>query len=153
MNPISFPEAAIVEVEMNLTKVAASDLSEKGQKTGFLCPTGSKIILTEGKQWLLSWFLRWSLPFETPPLRGHKICSGKNVHTIFVLVTPIKGTPLFRRKNHFFWVSKTGFNLPFGDTLVLKKRLTTKRVDKFHCSLVKMASDFKAWTISLKSTH
>ena len=45
-------------------------------------------------------------------------------------------------KGHFFWVSKPGFNLPSGNTLVLKKRLTTKRVDKFHSSLVKMASEF-----------
>ena len=45
-------------------------------------------------------------------------------------------------KGHFLWVSKPAFNLPPGNTLVLKKRLTTKRVDKFHSSLVKMASEF-----------
>ena len=38
MNPISFPEAAIVEVETNLTKVAASDLSEKGSKDRLFVP-------------------------------------------------------------------------------------------------------------------
>ena len=48
-NPISFPEAAILEVETNLTKVAGIWV-KKGQKAGFLYPTGSKIILTKGKQ-------------------------------------------------------------------------------------------------------
>ena len=48
----------------------------------------------------------------------------------------------FWGKGHFFWVSKPGFKLPSGNTLGLKKRLTTKRVDKFHSSLVKMASEF-----------
>ena len=97
----------------------------------------------EKKQWLRSWFLHWSLSFETPPFRGHSICSGKNVQTIFVLVTSIEGAcTSLGGKGHFFWVSKPGFNLPSGNTLVLKKRLTTKRVDKFHSSLVKMASEF-----------
>ena len=133
---------------------------KKGQKAGFLCPTGSKVILTKGKQrgtrkseeegrkerrkkqCLLSWFLHWSLSFETPPFSGHNICSGKNVHTISVLVTSIEGTPLFRGKGHFSWVSKPRFNLPSANNLVLKKRLTTKRVDKFHSSLAKVASEF-----------
>ena len=59
----------------------------------------------------------------------------------------------FGGKGHFFWVSKAGFNLPSGNTLVLKKRLTTKRFDKSHFSLFKMASDFIEWAISLKSQH
>ena len=87
---------------------------------------------------------------ETPLLSGHKICSHKNVHIIFVLfpllkghlysgdrkfgstkkyvnvilvsVTSIEGTPLFRRKGHFFWVPKFGLNILLsGDTLALKK--------------------------------
>ena len=48
----------------------------------------------------------------------------------------------FWGKSHHFWVSKPGFNLPSRNTLVLKKRLTTKRVDKFNSSLVKMALKF-----------
>ena len=70
------------------------------KRQGVLHQTGLKIIYRrEGKgekerarrkkQWLLSWFLHWSLSFETPPFKGHNICSGKNVHTIFVLVTSI----------------------------------------------------------------
>ena len=59
----------------------------------------------------------------------------------------------FWGKGYFFWVSKPGFNLRSGNSLVLKKRLTTKRFDKFHCSLVKMASEFIEWAISLKSTY
>ena len=86
---------------------------------------------------------------ETPLFRGHKICSHKNVHIIFVLlpllkghlysgdrkfgstkiyvhiifvsVTSIEGTPLFRGKGHFFWVPKFGLNILSGDTLALKK--------------------------------
>ena len=69
---------------------------------------------------------------------------GKNVHTIIVFATSIEGTPLFRGEGHFFWVPKPAFNLPSGNTLVLKKGPTTKRVDKFHCPLVKMATDFKS---------
>ena len=45
--------------------------------------------------------LHWSLSFETPPFRGHSICSGKNVHTIFELVTSIEGTPLFGERVTF----------------------------------------------------
>ena len=32
----------------------------------------------------------------TPPSRGHKIWFRKNVHTIFVPVAFVEGTPLFR---------------------------------------------------------
>ena len=32
---------------------------------------------------------------ETPPFRGRKIWSPKNVHVIFVFVSSIEGTPLF----------------------------------------------------------
>ena len=124
-----------------------------------MCPTGSKIILTKGKQrrtrkseeqgrkentkkkWLLPWFLHWSLSFETPPFRGHNICSGKMFTKSLYLLPLLKDTSIWG-KGHFLWVSKPAFNLPSGNTLVLKKRLTTKRVDKFHSSLVKMASEF-----------
>ena len=58
---------------------------------------------------------------ETTPFRGHKIWSRKNVHIIiFVFVTSVEGTPLFRGKRHFFWVRKPEFNLHSGDTLALK---------------------------------
>ena len=41
----------------------------------------------------------------TPPFRGHKIWSWKNtliIFIIFVCITSIEGTPLFRGKGHFF---------------------------------------------------
>ena len=53
------------------------------------------------------------------------------VLTFFVSANSIEGTPLFRGNGHFFWIPKPGLNLHFGDTLGLKTRLTTKRVDKF----------------------
>ena len=37
-------------------------------------------------------------------------------------------------KRDTFWAPKPGFNLHSGDTLALKKWLTTKRVDFFQCS-------------------
>ena len=78
----------------------------------------------------------WDKPLfcqGTPPFSGHKIIlSLKNVHIIFVPITPIEGTPLFRGKRHSFRVSKPGFNLLSVDNLALKKWLTTKIVDKFN---------------------
>ena len=56
----------------------------------------------------------------------------------------MKGHLYSRGKGHFFWNP-----LP-GDTLVLKKWLTTKTVDKFHCSLVKMVIAFKTWATPTK---
>ena len=35
---------------------------------------------------------QWNLSFGTPPFRGHKIWSRKNVHIIFVFVTSNEGT-------------------------------------------------------------
>ena len=72
----------------------------------------------------------------TPPFRGHKLWSRKNAHIIFVSVTSIEGTPLFRGKGQFFGVPKAKFNLHLGDTLALKTWLTTKRVDVFKCALI-----------------
>ena len=77
---------------------------------------------------------------ETPPL-GHlhsgdtKFGPLKKVHIIFIFVTSIEGTLLIQGKGHFFWVLKAGFNLHSGDTLAVKKWLTTKIYDKFKCSL------------------
>ena len=48
--------------------------------------------------------LQWNLIFGTPPFRGRKFWSRKNVHIIFVFV--ISTDPLFRGKGHFFWVPK-----------------------------------------------
>ena len=44
----------------------------------------------------------------TPPFRGQKIWSLKNVHIIFESVTSIERTPLFRGKGHVFWVRNPG---------------------------------------------
>ena len=56
-------------------------------------------------------------PQRTPPFTGYKIGSWKTFHIIFVSVTSIKGTHLFRGKGPSFWVPKPGFNLHSGDTL------------------------------------
>ena len=42
----------------------------------------------------LNKLLQQNLSLETPPFKGHKICSPKNVHIIFLCVTSIEGTPL-----------------------------------------------------------
>ena len=47
--------------------------------------------------------------------------SRRNDQVRFVFVSPVKGTSLFRGKEHFFWVRKPNFNLLSGDTLALKK--------------------------------
>ena len=101
---------------------------------------------------ILQWNLfLWNTPIQgTPLFRRHKILSRKNVHIIFVSVTSIEETPLFRGKGHFVWVLKPWFNLHLGDTLALKKWLT-KNCDKFKCTLVTMMTAFTKWTISLKS--
>ena len=50
--------------------------------------------------------LLWDTSIQgTPPFRGHKIWSRKNVHIIFVSVTSVVGAPLFRGKGNFSWVS------------------------------------------------
>ena len=67
----------------------------------------------------------------TPPFTGHQIRSRKNIHIIFVSITLVLNGHLFRGKGQFFWARKPGFNLDSGDTLALKKWLTTKRVDIF----------------------
>ena len=64
--------------------------------------------------------MQWNLSFGTPLLRGHKLWSRKNAHIIFLCVTSIERTPLFREKKHFFWVQKPKFNLHSEDTLALK---------------------------------
>ena len=72
----------------------------------------------------------------TASFRGHKLWSWKNTHIILVSVTSIKGTPPFREKGHIFWVPKPKFNLHSEDTLAVKTRLTTKRVDIFKFALM-----------------
>ena len=60
--------------------------------------------------------IHWNLLFGTPQFRDYKICSWKHVDRIFVHVTSIEGTPLFRGNGHFFKVPKPGFNLHSGET-------------------------------------
>ena len=55
--------------------------------------------------------LQWNLYFGTPLFEGHlslfrgqKIWSQKNFYIIFVFVTSIEGTSLFRGKGHFLGV-------------------------------------------------
>ena len=81
------------------------------------------------------------LLWDTSVQRTQKLFGEKCSHNLCTCYLYWRDTS-FWRKGHFFWVSKPGFNLPWGNTLVLKKRLTTKRVDKVHSSLVKMASEF-----------
>ena len=87
------------------------------------------------------------------PYRGPKIWSGRDVHMIFISVTYIEGTPLFKGKGQVFLVLKPGFNLHSEDTLALKTWLTTKKVDIFKCTLMTMMAAFTNWTISLVSIY
>ena len=52
-------------------------------------------------------------------------------HNLFICYPSTERTPLFRGKGQFFWARKPGSNLHSGDTLALKKWVTTKRVDIF----------------------
>ena len=92
--------------------------------------------------------LLWDISIQvTPPFRGHKIWSRKNVHIVSVFVTSIKGKPLLRGRATFLG-SKPWFHLHSGDTLAIKKLMTTKIVV---CSQVTMETDYKTWINSLKS--
>ena len=66
--------------------------------------------------------LLWDTSIQgTPPFRGHKIWSLKNVQIIFIFVTPVEETPLFRGKEPLF-LEPGRFLTPLpGDTLVLEK--------------------------------
>ena len=70
---------------------------------------------------VIQWnILLWNTSIQrTPPFRGHKIWSRKNVHIIFVSFTSVVGTR--RRKGHFFWVTKPGFTFHSGDTLEINE--------------------------------
>ena len=59
------------------------------------------------------------------------------------LLPPLKGHLYSGERVTFSASRKVQFNFLSGDTLVLQQCLTSKRVDKFHCSLVKMAIAFK----------
>ena len=50
----------------------------------------------------------------------------KNFHIIFECVTAIEGTPLFRGKEHIFWVPKPGFDPHSGDTKHSKHDLSQR---------------------------
>ena len=66
--------------------------------------------------------IQWNTSIQrTPPFRGHKIWSRKNVHIIFVSFTSVVGTRLFRGKGHFFCVTKPGFTFHSGDTLEINE--------------------------------
>ena len=79
------------------------------------------------------------------------LVSGECSHSFCICyVTSIEGTPLFRGKGHFFRVLKPRWNLQSGNTLALKKRLTSKIFGKFKCTLTTMATTFNTWTTSTK---
>ena len=89
-----------------------------------------------------------------PRFRVHKIWSQKMfIYSLYLL--PLLKRHLYsgERHRHSFWVPKAGFNLHSGDTLALKKWLTTKSVYKFKSPLVTMTTTFATWTISLKSMY
>ena len=54
-------------------------------------------------------------------IQGHKIWSWNNAHIIFVSITSVEGTPLFRGKGHIVWVPKPRFILHSGDMTDYKK--------------------------------
>ena len=75
---------------------------------------------------------------EWNPIQGtQNFVRERRPHDI-ISVTYIEGTPLFKGKRQVFLVLKPGFNLHTGDTLALKTRLTTKKVDIFKCTLMTM---------------
>ena len=61
-------------------------------------------------------------------IQGTQNLAPTNIHIIFLSVSSVEGTPLFRGKGHFFLVLNPRFYLHSGDTLVLRMWLTTKRV-------------------------
>ena len=75
------------------------------------------------KYWFLIELINRILYSGTSPLghlcafRGHKIWQRTNIHIIFLSITSVEGTPLFRGKGHFFWVPNPRFNLHSADTL------------------------------------
>ena len=87
-----------------------------------------------------------------PIQRTQNLVPERRPHDI-ISVTYIEGTPLFKGKRQVFLVLKPGFNLHTGDTLALKTRLTTKKVDIFKCTLMTMMAAFTNWTISLVSIY
>ena len=54
----------------------------------------------------------------------------KRPHNLYV-TSLLKKTPLFRGKEHSFWVPKPTFNLHFRELLALKKWLAPWNVDNF----------------------
>ena len=48
-----------------------------------------------------TFIIQWNLFFGTPLFSRHKIWSQKNFHIIFVSVTSIEGTPLFKERDNF----------------------------------------------------
>ena len=75
----------------------------------------------------------------TLPSRGREIWPRANIHIIFLSVSSVEETPLFRGKGHFL---NPRVFLHSWDTLVLRTWLTTKRVDKLKCSLITMIPAF-----------
>ena len=80
----------------------------------------------------------------TLPSRGREIWPRANIHIIFLSVSSVEETYLFRGKGHFL---NPRVFLHSWDTLVLRTWLTTKRVDKLKCSLITMIAAFTTWTI------
>ena len=71
--------------------------------------------------------------YRVKPLLGRTQSSvpEKCSHNLCIYYPSIERTTLIRGKGQFFRVQKPGFNHDSGDTLALKKWLTTKRVDIF----------------------
>ena len=53
-------------------------------------------------------------------IQGSQNLAKDKYSHIFLIYYSVEGTPLFRAKGHFFWVSNPGFNLYSGDSLVLR---------------------------------
>ena len=85
-------------------------------------------------------------PLRHPPFRGHKIWSRVNVHIIFVSVTSIERTHLFREEGNISGSQNPGLTSIQGTSLALKPQnrwygqgFTSHNGD-----------NFRTWTISLK---
>ena len=85
----------------------------------------------------------------TPLFRRYKIWPWTNILITFLSVTSVEGTPLFRGKGQkIFWVPNPRFYLCLGETLVLRTWLTLRRVDKLKSTLIAMIAAFTTRTIS-----
>ena len=101
-------------------------------------------------------WLQWNLSFGTSLFKRKFHSEDTKFHPRKLFTLSLYLLPLL--KGHFIFIQgkgrlHSGFHLHSGDTLALKKWLTTKIIDTFKCKLLTMATSFITFTISLKSMY